>query len=367
MKIQSSAINMASKSTLFSSNIRNNSLKTWVGSTRPNFEGQGDGQTSLMKMKLDMLDLSKQGKALQSTAVPMRQVAVADGAVTLSLSDSDKLKINALEELINALTGKRITFHYIDKIKLSKPLDSYKPLNSMPPVVIGRLQPGQRQGWGLQYESHETVIEQQKMSFSANGIVKTEDGREIDFSMQLNMSREFASHTDISIRAGDAVMKDPLVINFAGTAPGLTSKKYSFDLDADGKQDQISFVNPGSGFLALDLNSDGLINNGLELFGPQNGNGFAELSKYDGDGNGWIDENDEIYDKLRIWTKDENGNDKLFALGQKGIGAIYLGNVSTAFDMKNSLNETQGAVRSTGVFLKEDGTAGTIQHIDLAL
>ena len=80
--------------------------------------------------------------------------------------------------------------------------------------------------------------------------MKTSDGREISFHVQLNMSREFASHTDISLRAGDAVKVDPLVINFGSGAPNLADRKFSFDLDNDGSSEQISFVTQGSGFLA---------------------------------------------------------------------------------------------------------------------
>lgn len=103
------------------------------------------------------------------------------------------------------------------------------------------------------------------------------------------------------------------------------------------------------------------------MFGPESGNGFGELANYDSDGNQWIDENDPIYNQLRIWTKDENGNDQLFALGQKGVGAIYLGNVSTAFDLKDSSNNLQGTIQKTGIFLNENGMVGTVQHIDLAI
>lgn len=60
------------------------------------------------------------------------------------------------------------------------------------------------------------------MSFASQGI----DGREISFSVELNMFREFATETNISIRAGSAV--DPLVINYDGTAPRLTDTKFSF-------------------------------------------------------------------------------------------------------------------------------------------
>lgn len=363
MRITSSAVAMASKNTFVERHTKEESLKMWTGNQRPNFEGR-DPAAPMRALQLDLLELSEEGKKLQAKQASTAATGISeeDEYVTVELSDRDKQKLLAIQKMIEALTGKKIRFHALDGIKLKK------PKGECPPSVSGTNPPApQRQGWGLEYEYHESHYERQTMSFAAEGSVKTEDGREINFSIQLNMSREFFSKTDVSLRAGDAVRVDPLVVNFSGSPSGLTDAKYSFDLDADGTSDQISFTRDGSGFLALDANSDGIINNGLELFGPQSGDGFLELSKFDGDGNGWIDENDPIYEKLRIWTKDENGNDQLFALGQKGIGAIYLGNVSTLFDWKNSQNELQGAISKTGVFLRENGTAGTIQHIDLAI
>jgi hypothetical protein len=111
----------------------------------------------------------------------------------------------------------------------------------------------------------------------------------------------------------------------------------------------------------------GLIFCGTELFGPQTGNGFLELAAYDEDGNGWIDENDSIYNQLVIWTKDENGEDQLFALGEKGIGAIYLGHLATPFALTDAQQQEQGEIAQTGIFLKENGQAGLIQHIDLVV
>ena len=199
-----------------------------------------------------------------------------------------------------------------------------------------------------------------------SGVVKTADGRQINFAMDVSMSRQFASRLDVSVRAGDAPV-DPLVINLSGAPGMLTERKYSFDIDSDGDADQISFAGQGSGFLALDRNGDGAINDGSELFGPESGNGFADLAKLDGDGNNWIDENDPIFSKLRIWMKDEAGADQLVALGQAGVGAIYLGNVATEFAVKDATNALQGQVRSSGMFLRENGVAGVIQQIDLAV
>jgi len=180
----------------------------------------------------------------------------------------------------------------------------------------------------------------------------------------LNLSRSFTSTLDESFRAGEA-LKDPLVVNFDGPAAQLTRDTFRFDIDADGSEDQISFVAPGSGFLALDADNDGRINSGSELFGALSGDGFADLAAYDQDANGWIDENDEVYSRLRIWAKTSSGEDQLLALGEKGIGALYLGRVESPFAIKGSDNELLGQVRSTGIFLREDGGAGTVQQLDL--
>ena len=139
------------------------------------------------------------------------------------------------------------------------------------------------------------------------------------------------------------------------------------DIDSDGESEQISRLVSGSGFLTLDKNGDGAVNDGSELFGPTLGNGFEELKAYDSDGNDWIDENDDVYDKLRIWMDDGQGNMQLIALGQAGVGALYLGNVASAFDIKDAANNSLGTVQSTGVFLGENGGVGTIQHIDLTI
>jgi len=157
-----------------------------------------------------------------------------------------------------------------------------------------------------------------------------------------------------------------LALNFSGVAE-LTARRFSFDIDSDGRFDQIAFVGANSGFLALDRNRDGAINDGRELFGPATGQGFAELAEYDADGNQWIDENDPIYQNLRIWSKDAEGRDQLLALGQRGVGAIYLGHISTPFSFKDSQNALLGQLQDSRIFMRENGAAGVIQQIDLSV
>lgn len=374
MRIESSSVSMAGSNTSVVVQSSEETLKSWVGNTRPTFPGEkpaGLLVSSENPQNGATLQLSTEGKAAleQQQAAASTASTCNDGEEYLVLSDKDKQKIYMLQRMIEALTGKKFKFVLPRSIKLNTSIEELEAgrLQGSQQQTIQPQAVQQRQGWGLEYDLHERYYEKQTMSFSAEGTVKTADGKEIDFGLDLSMSREFASSLDVSIRAGDAVKVDPLVINFDSPTATLTNSKFSFDIDNDGDKDQVSFATGGSGFLAFDVNGDGTINDGSELFGPQSGNGFTDLSKFDGDGNGWIDENDEIYNKLQIWSKDENGNDQLFALGAKGVGAIYLGNVSTAYDMKTPSNQTLGSIARTGIFLKESGVAGTIQHVDLTI
>lgn len=212
-----------------------------------------------------------------------------------------------------------------------------------------------------------TYEETEQTGFSAMGKVINKNGQEFDINVELTMSRSFMEHTTRTSELSSMSMVDPLVINLDTNIAGLSDQKFLFDIDTDGILDTISQLNAGSGYLALDHNGDGVINDGSELFGTASGDGFADLAKYDSDGNGWIDEADEIWDKLLIWTKDENGADRLYHLTEKGVGAICLQNAATDFSLKSLKdNSTNGAIRSTGIFLYENGGVGTLQHLDVA-
>ncbi|MCP4596879.1 hypothetical protein [Neptuniibacter sp.] len=219
----------------------------------------------------------------------------------------------------------------------------------------------------VEIQEQRLYEENEQMRFASQGVVTTEDGKEITFMLELEMEREFSLEENLQLEKTSRTLIDPLVINFNGGAAGLTSSSFSFDLNADGQEEEISFVTQGSGFLALDMNEDGVINDGSELFGTQGQNGFSHLAKYDGDGNLWIDENDEIFNKLKVWTRDDQGNDQLISLKDAGVGAIYLGSTSTNFDLTDSENNLLGQVKRSGVFLTEEGMVASIQELDIAV
>ena len=218
-------------------------------------------------------------------------------------------------------------------------------------------------------EMYYEYNEDESTTFSSVGTVITSDGRQIDFDFSMELSRQFSesyfSEEDI-LSFDTPSLVDPLVINFDSDSVMVTDQEFYFDIDSDGEADTVSSLASGSGFLALDRNGDGIINDGSELFGTKSQNGFYDLSKFDSDGNGFIDEADEVFNRLVIFTKDKNGNDICYHLKEKDIGAICLSNVDTSFSIKSSENDTQAVIRKTGLFIKENGEVGSIQQVDFA-
>lgn len=356
MKIQSSEVLLSGQHKAVQKHSKSESLKAWVGNQRPDFEGRARvGQLPVR----DSVALSRQAQSAM-------QAAGNDKTAKSEAVDPDKALENdpramLIRLMVEALTGK--------KINLTSLKATQADGEATPAATANQSQPAPSAGYGIEYDAQVSYSEAESMNFSAQGVVQTADGRRIDFTLELAMERVYSREENVSVRLGDAVrkQKDPLVINFGGAAAQLTDTKFSFDIDSDGKTDQVSFVGPNSGFIALDKNNDGKINNGSELFGAKSGDGFKDLAAYDQDKNGWIDENDPVFEQLKVWSKDAQGKDSLVGLKLKGVGALYLGKTATPFELKNGNNDSLGTIRSGGVYLNENGSAGTLQQVDLTV
>lgn len=207
----------------------------------------------------------------------------------------------------------------------------------------------------------------QSIDFSTQACVKTAD-KEIKLDLNLSFSQEFYEKHKESLEFEQISFIDPLVIQFdeKTQAFDMVDEKltFLFDLNNDDTCEEIPILKDGNGFLVLDENKNGIIDNGSEMFGPSTNDGFAELAQYDQDGNSWIDENDPIFEDLRIWSKNSSGEDELLALGQVGIGALYLTQSEAGFEYKKSVNESLAQLKSNSIYLKEDGSAGVISSLD---
>jgi hypothetical protein len=178
--------------------------------------------------------------------------------------------------------------------------------------------------------------------------------------------------------------RDPLVLDLNGA--GISTVGINplapilFDHDGDGIKTGTGWLGAGEGILVLDLNANGTIDSGRELFGdntllqsgPNAGqlasNGFTGLAQYDqGSGtvvDGKINSQDAIYTQLRIW-QDTNQDGisqatELTTLAQRGIASINLVATQTNTALGNGNTQTW-----TGSFTRSDGSSGTAGTADL--
>ncbi|WP_284438342.1 calcium-binding protein, partial [Thalassococcus arenae] len=128
-----------------------------------------------------------------------------------------------------------------------------------------------------------------------------------------------------------AAHEDPLIIDLDGdgieTVSRLESKVY-FDLDGDFFKESTGWLKGDDGFLALDRDGNGKIDDISELFGDVGVSGIDELAQYDANQDGVIDASDAIYADLLVWQDfDQDGETdegELSSLADKGILTIEL-------------------------------------------
>jgi hypothetical protein len=109
-----------------------------------------------------------------------------------------------------------------------------------------------------------------------------------------------------------------------------------FDINANGTPHRTGWSDGKDGLLVLDLNGDGVINDGRELFGSgtrlpngtQAANGYAALAQYDANHDGVIDANDAVFTNLKVWV-DANTDGiteagELKTLAELGIASFNL-------------------------------------------
>jgi hypothetical protein len=362
MRIENSVVALTASHQSLTRDERQESLRIWRGNQRPDFEG-------LTKTIRNQVSLS-QAARIQFAVTPQVTTplpTVADSAANpieaaVQAAENDPF-LSLIRSMIEALTGHALrTF---STAGVQQPAESAEMPAQAPASAAAPTRP--QAGYGIEYDASHVHEEYEQTRFSAEGVVVTSDGQEIRFSVHLEMERYYREETQVSFRAGDAVRKDPLVINFNGNAAQLTDQRFRFDLNADGQLEELGLLASGSGFLAFDRNQNGRIDNGTELFGPSTNHGFAELAKLDSDGNGWLDEGDTLFKSLQIWRPEQDGPGLLTSLADANVGAINLTELATPFALRGSHNSDLGQIRSSGVYLSDDGHAGSIQEIDLTV
>jgi hypothetical protein len=345
-------------------------LRRWRGDRRPDFENavQSSASTavSLSQAARAMLTIEPAKASVHSAQnVPASEMqAISDGADAV---DNDPM-LSLLRSMIEMMTGDAVKVFSTSELSgHTPPVPSLQSPNGHEKTSANSARPAPRAGYGVEYDAHTVHEESETTRFSAQGVVRTQDGQEIRFNLDLSMTRYVRQETTVSVRAGDAVRKDPLVLNFNGNAAQLLDQRFRFDLNGDGRLLDLPLLASGSGYLALDRNNNERIDTGTELFGPATNSGFDELAAFDSDSNGWIDENDKAFAQLKVWTPASDSPGTLVSLKDSGVGAIAVSRLKTAFELRGSGNSNLGAIAASGIFLTEDGRVGSVQEIDLSV
>lgn len=166
--------------------------------------------------------------------------------------------------------------------------------------------------------------------------------------------------------------RSPLVVDLDGDGVETTTAENGthFDHDNNGFAEKSSWVGKDDGLLVRDINGNGQIDDGTELFGNNsvlsNGqkaaNGFEALKDLDSNNNGIFDRSDTTWNQVNVW-KDSNQNGKvdegeLLTLEQAGIE-----NIDLNYQNSNAVDANGNTVGQIGTFDKENGTQGNISDI----
>jgi VCBS repeat-containing protein len=192
----------------------------------------------------------------------------------------------------------------------------------------------------MTYIDIERVIQDAQIYAEENGIALTADNIRANSGL-MNIMSSLWRDTLPEMGYGAPIVLD---LNANGkTSVSLTDSHTYFDYAADGLKEHTAWIERGDGLLVRDINNDGVINDGSELFGDRTklvdgslaADGYAALAQYDTNSDGVIDKNDTDFSQLKLW-KDANQNGK--------TDASELVDLSVAGVTSLSLNRADGSV-----------------------
>ncbi|BCM25591.1 calcium-binding protein [Methyloradius palustris] len=141
----------------------------------------------------------------------------------------------------------------------------------------------------------------------------------------------------------------PLILDLDGDGVETTTLDNGVYFDHDGNSfaQKTAWASADDGMLVRDIDGNGIIDNGSELFGNNTAlstgtnaaNGFAALADLDSNQDGKIDSTDTAFSTLQIW-QDTNQDgvsqiSELKTLTQANVQSINLGYTSTAYTISN--------------------------------
>ena len=172
--------------------------------------------------------------------------------------------------------------------------------------------------------------------------------------------------SNLTMSYGKVSTGSPLMLDLNGDGVQTVSSEHGvdFDLQATGTTQRVGWVDSYDGILALDLNGDGLINSGLELFGDQTSladsskaiDGWQALAQHDINLDGVINQQDTVFDNLKIWV-DANTNGQTDVAELKTLNDLGIVSIDLNVDARD-VAQNGNILRGDSKFTTADG----VQH-----
>ena len=154
---------------------------------------------------------------------------------------------------------------------------------------------------------------------------------------------------------------DPIILDLDNDGIETTTRKNGvyFDHNTNGFAENSAWVGADDGLLVRDLNNNGTIDSGRELFGNNTmlanqilaTSGYQALAELDTNSDGKIDINDTAFATLKILK----GDGTLETLDEAGIKSVNL-----AYSTTNATDANGNVQVKSGSFTKTDNTTGSV-------
>lgn len=168
-------------------------------------------------------------------------------------------------------------------------------------------------------------------------------------------------------RDGKYRVYDPITLDLNGDGiHALAANGFAgalFDHDNDGIRTATGWVNKEDGLLVRDLNGNGIIDNGSELFGDNTAladgskaaHGYVALAELDSNSDGKVDASDKAFNELKVWI-DANSDGISQASELRTLMDLDIQSLDVAYKDVNQNLGNGNSIQQLGSYTKTDGS-----------
>ncbi|MBF0193452.1 MAG: hypothetical protein HQL71_02800, partial [Magnetococcales bacterium] len=185
---------------------------------------------------------------------------------------------------------------------------------------------------------------------------------------------EALSFKDGNLNLSDAVNQvviDPIVIDLNGDGIGLSTptEGLSFNMSPDGQQQAVGWISSGDGFLVIDRNDNGQVDDITEMFSefyqPGVNTGLGALSTLDENGDSVLNAQDSGFANLQIW-QDQNSDGQTDPGEMQSLSAHSITEINLSVEQVNEWSDS-GVVLSEGSVTYENGDESAFGEVGLTV